>query len=91
MCKCDWAKCRRDCECRCHVAIEAHSTHSYKVGQFSGLEQAAGFLFGKAQEAFKHSQDELAKTLRAYSQELNSRAKEIHPGPQPNYETIEEA
>jgi len=86
-CKCDWNKCRKDCGCRCHIAIEAHSTHSFKVGISSGLESAAGILIKKAAEAFTAGRDEEAKLLRTLNGIFIEEAKKSHPGPRVlNYE-----
>jgi len=91
MCKCDWEKCRKDCECRCHIGIEAHSKHSYLVGQFAGLEKAADALMKRAADAFSNGRDEEAKLLRFWSEYMKVEAKGIHPGPRPKFETIERA
>lgn len=84
-CKCKFGQCRKDCECRCHLAIEAHCDHSFKVGISSGLEQAAGKLLQDAREAFVHERDEEARMLRKMASELVAKAKETHPGPHPEY------
>lgn len=82
MCKCDWTKCRKDCECRCHIAIEAESNHSWKVGISSGLDQAAGILLKQSADAFVAGRDEEAKLLRNLNKTLIEAAKKAHPGPE---------
>jgi len=84
-CKCKFGECRNSCECRCHLAIEAHCAHSFKVGISAGLEQAAGVLMQDAQAAFINDRDEEAKMLRKMAATLNAKAKEAHPGPNPEY------
>lgn len=85
MCKCEFGKCSKRCECRCHIAIEAHCTHSFKVGISSGLERAAGLLMQEATEAFKCGRDEEALQLRTWSEKLAKKGDEEHPGPNPTY------
>lgn len=86
MCKCKFGKCPDSCECRCHIAIEAHRIHSYKVGTSSGLQQAAGVLLTEATEAFTLGRDEEAQMLRKLANQLSAQSKKEHPGPHPSYE-----
>ena len=85
MCGCDYAKCKKTCECPCHGHVERESDRAYKVGQSTGLDQAARALLERAAASFKSGRDEEARTLRSLSQELSERAVERHPGaPKPD-------
>lgn len=86
MCKCDWNKCRKQCECRCHVAVEAASDHYYKLGQSVGMESAGGRVMDMAVEAFKVGHEEEATMLRELSEKLVKQGKSMHPGPGIKYD-----
>lgn len=91
MCKCDFKKCRKQCECRCHVGIEANSAHSYKLGQSVGMGYAGSLIMEMAVEAFRHGRQDKATMLREISEKLTKEGKEMHPGPDVEYEEIKEA
>ena len=55
-------------------------TRSYKVGQSSGLKEAAAFLMEEASKNFKCRKDSEAGMLRGYSLALEKLAEERHPG-----------
>ena len=82
-CKCNWAECHKDCNCRCHIAVEAHSTHSFLVGISAGLEKAAQLLLKRAAESFTAGRDTEAMLMRALSKTLDEDGKKSHPGPRP--------
>jgi hypothetical protein len=87
-CRCDWEKCRKDCDCRCHVGIEAHANHSYKVGQYAGLNSASAMLLQQAGDSFTKGRDQEAQLLRFWAERMKQEAEDIHPGPRPKFETI---
>jgi hypothetical protein len=53
---------------------------TYKLGQSTGLSEAAGFLLEEASKNFKRRRDSEAELLRGYALDLEKRAEERHPG-----------
>lgn len=86
MCKCDWEKCSKRCECRCHIGIEANRAHSYEVGQSLGLEIAAGKVMEMAIDSFRRGEDQEAEMLRKLSESLKKDGTAKHPGPDVKYD-----
>lgn len=86
MCNCDWGKCSKRCECRCHIAAEAHAHHGYLLGQCVGMESAGGKVMEMAVEAFRRGRQEEATMLREISENLTKQGKAMHPGPDVKYE-----
>ena len=86
MCKCDWAKCSKRCECRCHVGIEANRIHSYEVGQSAGHGTASAKVMEMAIDAFRRGRDQEAEMLRKLSETLKKESDAKHPGPDVKYD-----
>jgi hypothetical protein len=60
--------------------FEYRLNHTMKVGEWSGLNEAAGLLMKKALEAFEQG-DREAHRYRKLSKELKTLATTRHPGP----------
>lgn len=61
-------------------ATEADLDRAYKVGQSSGLEEAATRLMKEASGYFQSGEDEKAGVLRRIAKEMQDAAQKRHPG-----------
>lgn len=52
----------------------------YQLGISEGWKRASGWLGKEAQEAFIRQNDDMAKTLRAYSHKASVQSTSEHPG-----------
>lgn len=59
---------------------EEDLSRAYKVGESSGLGEAAALLMSQATELFSRGKDDEARRLRALAQEIKKKSEERHPG-----------
>jgi hypothetical protein len=59
--------------------LEELKNNAYKLGEHSGLNEAAGILLTKAAQAFQNEKDAEAKQLRDIGKEFKELAEKRHP------------